>query len=352
MSTFGNILLGSIFVLLGGIATFLMYRLWGYPFDHQKLKSDAPPKLLRLHRLIGYAYLGIYIYLMVQMVPRIWSYEIELPARTVAHMIFGWSIGIILIVKIAIVRFFKHLESTLLPFLGTLLFFCTCLLISLSVPFALKEVYLSRSSVGGTVLSEENIQRVKLLLPQAGLPQRAPLADLASRKGLQRGRNIMLDRCVQCHDLRTVLVKPRPPEVWVQVVHRMAERAVLKPIDERQQWFVSAYLIAISPELQESLQQKLHQDRVTQESKATIAALTKSLLAENATPKSFDMTQAKQVFEDACAQCHSLNKVAKSPPASAAEARSVVARMVDNGLEATPSDLELIILYLTKTYAK
>jgi mono/diheme cytochrome c family protein len=352
MGTILNILLGLVFVILSGAATFLMYHLWGYPFDHQKLRSDAPRRLLFLHRLIGYAYLGIYVYLMIQMVPRLWSYEIELPARTVAHLIFGWSIGIILLVKIAIVRFFKHLESTLVPFLGTLLFLCTCLVVGLSVPFALKEDYLSRSAVGGTVFSAENIQRVKLLLPHAGLPERAPLAELASTEGFQRGRDILLNRCVQCHDLRTVLVKPRSPETWVQTVRRMAERAVLKPISESQQWYVSAYLIAVSPELQESLQEKLQQDRATDKSKASFAAATKPGLRENAAAIPFDMTQAKQAFEDACSQCHSVNKVAKSPPASVAEVRTLVARMVDNGLEATPRDLEAIIFYLTQTYVK
>jgi cytochrome c2 len=347
-----NILLGIIFVILAGAATFLMYQLWGYDFDHRQLKSAAPPNLLRLHRWIGYAYFGIYVYLMSQMIPRLWSYEIELPARTVAHLIFGWSIGILLVVKIAIVRFFKHLESTLVPFLGTLLFLCSCLLIGLSVPFVLKEVYLSRSSVGGTVFSAENIQRVKRLLPRAGLPERAPLMELASLKGLQRGRNILFDRCVQCHDLRTVLVRPRTPEVWVQTVRRMAERAVLKPIDDSQQWFVSAYLIAISPELQASLQEKLQQDRAAEKSKANLTAVTNLMLPANARPKSMDMAQAKLVFEDACTQCHNLSKLAKSPPASAAEARALVARMVDNGLEASSLDLEAIISYLTQTYAK
>src|SRR3974390_3364981 len=97
MGVLGNSLLGLAFVVLGGAATFLMFKLWGYPFDHEKLKSAAPPKLMLLHRVIGYAYFGIYLYLMSQMVPRLWAYEVELPARTVAHMIFGWAIGIILV---------------------------------------------------------------------------------------------------------------------------------------------------------------------------------------------------------------------------------------------------------------
>src|SRR3990172_10698361 len=144
MDTLGNALLGVAFFLISAAGTFLMYKLWGYPFDHEKLRSSAPRRLMMIHHLIGYSYALIYVYLMTQMVPRLWTYEVELPARTVAHMILGMSIGIIIIIKISIVRFFKHLESTLVPFLGTGLFICTFLLIGLSVPFALTEVYLHR----------------------------------------------------------------------------------------------------------------------------------------------------------------------------------------------------------------
>ncbi len=61
-----------------------------------------------------------------------WSYQVELPARTVAHLMLGMTIGAIIVIKVAIVRFFKHLEGTLVPFLGTALLICTTLLIGLS----------------------------------------------------------------------------------------------------------------------------------------------------------------------------------------------------------------------------
>ena len=100
MDTLGNAILGITFLLLSAAATFLMYRLWGYPFDHEKRKSSAPPRMMLIHRIIGYAYAAVYIYLMTQMVPRLWTYEVELPARTVAHMLLGMTIGIIIVVKV------------------------------------------------------------------------------------------------------------------------------------------------------------------------------------------------------------------------------------------------------------
>ncbi len=352
MDTLGNALLGIIFLLLSAAGTFLMYRLWGYSFDHEKRKSSAPPGMMLIHRLIGYAYAAVYIYLMTQMVPRLWTYEVELPARTVAHMLLGMTIGIIIVVKVSIVRFFKHLESTLVPFLGTGLFICTFLLIGLSVPFAMKEVYLHRNTIGGSAFSTENIDRVKRLIPNAGFPENAKLEDLATVRSFRQGRDVLLSKCVQCHDLRTVLVKPRTPDNWVQTVNRMAERAVFNPISEEEQWRVAAYLIAISPELQKTFKQKREQDIFAVKSKVAAEASVRTGLQKGAIEKVFDLSVARTTFEATCTQCHKLSNVDKSPPASAQGARELVARMVDNGLEAPDQDLEQIVFYLTKTYAK
>lgn len=48
---------------------------------------------------------------MCAMIPRLWTDQVELPARTVAHLVIGIAIGAILILKISIVRFFKYLEK-------------------------------------------------------------------------------------------------------------------------------------------------------------------------------------------------------------------------------------------------
>jgi mono/diheme cytochrome c family protein len=264
----------------------------------------------------------------------------------------GMSIGVILIVKIAIVRFFKHLELTLIPFLGTLLFICTFLLIGLSVPFALKEQYLHRSVVGGNAFSTDNIERVKMLLPKAGFPKGANLAELASAMSFKQGRDVLLSKCVQCHDLRTVLVRPRTPDNWVQTVNRMAERSVFDPISDEEQLRVATYLIAISPDLQKGVRQKKEQITKATEAKAVALEVVSTTILEAAATKAFDIVAAKSTFEETCSQCHRLTNVDRSPPASAREAGELVARMVENGLEAPQQDLEQIVFYLTKTYTK
>ena len=56
-------------------ATFLMFYLWGFPFDKATRTSAAPRWLMRLHRVIGYAYFLVYVLMMTQMVPRMWRYH-------------------------------------------------------------------------------------------------------------------------------------------------------------------------------------------------------------------------------------------------------------------------------------
>ena len=349
MDTLGNAVLGVVFLLLSISATFLMYKLWGYPFDHEKLKSSAPPRLMLLHRLIGYAYGVIYLYLMSEMVPRLWSYQVEFPARTVAHLVLGMTIGVILLVKVTIVRYFKYLESTLVPFLGTLMLVCTFLLIGLSVPFALKELYLHQTAIGGTAFSNENIERVRKLFPGAGLPPQVDVKELTTVKALKQGRDVLLEKCVQCHDLRTVLIKPRTPENWVETVSRMAERTVFNPISEEEQWHVAAYLIAISPDLQRSFKQKRQQEMAAAKSQLIVKAGVPIFTGHT---EGMNLALAKQTFEETCSQCHGLKNVENSPPSTAQEAMELVTRMVENGLEASGQQLDYVVFYLTETYAK
>ncbi len=335
-----NLVLGLTFLALALANTLLMYRLWGYAYDHETNRSSAPRWLVLVHRATGYAFVLIYLYLMSEMLPRLWQYQIELPARSVMHLTLGFSIGIILIIKISIVRFFKHLEASLVPFLGTALLICATLLIGLSAPFVFKEQYLSQQALG-TVLSEGNLERLKTLLPQAGYPPQANLNELASVDGLQTGRRVLLSKCVQCHDLRTVLVRPKTPEAWLQTVNRMADRAVIgKPIEESERWHVAAYLVAISPDLQQAVKTKREQELKSEEAIDAVRKLPADLR--------FEPAAAKLTFETKCAQCHALPKVdAKSTE----EIKELVARMAGNGLVASAEQFAHVVYHLSRELA-
>ena len=115
-----------------------------------------------IHRILGLCYLELYLLLMAQMVPRMFDYQVEFSTRTVAHLMLGVSIGLLLIVKLSIIRFFKHL-SGVVPYLGCDLLWCTTMVVSLSVPFAFKASYWSQAAVGGSAFSELNLERMRKL---------------------------------------------------------------------------------------------------------------------------------------------------------------------------------------------
>ena len=345
MGPFGNAVLGIIFLVTGIATTFLMYRLWGYPFDHERHKSEAPPSLMLLHRVLGYIYAAAYIYLMIQMVPRLWSYQIELPPRTVLHLALGMAVGAILLVKCIIVRFFKHLEGTLAPFLGTSLLVATVVLVGLSAPIALREAYAFRA--GGS-LGATSREWVSAQLATAGLDDRSKCDGLTSAGGLRAGRDVLYTKCVACHDLRTVLARPRTAQNWRETVLRMADRAVMiSPISEQEQWHVTAYLIAISPDLQRSAKQQRDQQ---QREEQTRVAVQES--PSGGAKSAGDPARGRQLFETRCSQCHPVAMVEANPPRSADAVQKILTRMVKNGLSANQEELVLIRQHLTERFVK
>ncbi len=340
-----NAIFGGAFLLLALFLTFLMYYLWGFPFDKKKHRSSAPRSLMNLHRLMGYVFVGIYVVLMWDMVPRLWTYQVELPARTVIHLTLGLAIGAILLIKIMVVRFFKHMESTLAPLLGTSLLIFTLLLTGLAVPFAAREAYLRATAQDGDNFARERIDRVRKFLPLIGFEDEAGLRELASSSGLAIGRDVLTRKCTQCHDLRTILVKPRTPEAWHNTVMRMARRSTtLNAISESDQWRVTAYLIAITPTLREGVSERRIEAMETTASQDAVSR------PDIAVPQNYDAAAAKAVFELKCSQCHSPVLVEGATINTFDDAVVLVTRMVGNGLTAEDAELSQIMAYLTERF--
>ena len=345
MSTSLSALLGLVFLGLANASVFLMFKLWGYPFDKATRTSEAPPSLMRLHRVIGYAYAILYVFMMWHMVPRLWNYQVELPPRTVAHLMLGITIGVLILVKIAILRFFRHFEESM-PYLGTALLLCTYLLIGLSVPFTFREAAL-RTQTGA--FSEAGIARTRQLLETAGLPPEAQLDELASKRKLREGQRVLQTKCVICHDLRTILAKPRTPPDWTRLVNRMAMKPVIgEPIHLEEEWTVSAYLIAITPDIQTSVKQQRQEQMQADEAKA--AAQTAALVMATEETDTYDAAEAKVLFEDKCSQCHPITDVEDYPPRSEEETTEVITRMIEHGLYLEEAEIEQIARYINENY--
>ncbi len=397
-------LLGIVFLGLSFAATFSMFHLWGYDYDEVNKKSSAPQWKMNIHRAIGFAYVAVYIIMMTEMVPRLWEYQVEFPARTVVHVLLGTIIGVVLLIKISIIRFFRHLEEWM-PALGVSLFMCTVLLAVMSLPAFYREKALADGAVGGSVYSAENRARVARLLPEAGLPEDANIEELSSEESLEDGRQVLLGKCIACHDLKTVIAKARTPSDWVRTSKRMALKPSLAAVISLEESYKAAtYLIAITPSLQQSAKSKRANEKERGESQEAVEAVlvaetpdaapevvmdagvpevetvdnTKKpkkpkkhkknekapvqpeLTTTKTTPPkivkkpkpTYDAAKAKELFNDECALCHGIGDVDSAPPTTRAEVNSVLRRMVGNGLDLEKEDLSLIRKYMLRRYVK
>ncbi len=347
MSSSLSAIFGLVFLGLANASVFLMFKLWGYPFDKETKTSAAPRSLMLLHRCLGYAFALLYIFMMWHMVPRLWNYQVELPPRTVAHLMLGITIGVLILVKISILRFFRHFEESM-PYIGVALLICTYLLIGLSVPFTLRETVLRTQT---RAFSEDGMARTRQLIETAGLPPDAPLDQLATKRMLRAGQHVLQRKCVICHDLRTILAKPRTPPDWVKLVNRMAIKPVIgEPITTDEEWRVSTYLIAITPDIKNAVKQQRVEKMRTDESKAA-AEIAVSVMTDETnivTADSYNAAKAKALFEDKCSQCHPYQDVIDYPPTSKEETTEVINRMIDIGLYLEEKEFELIARYINE----
>jgi mono/diheme cytochrome c family protein len=218
----------------------------------------------------------------------------------------------------------------------------TVILLGLSLPYALQEHKLSEQA-----FAEGNRIRVAQLLPSANLPPHAPPAsELSTVASLENGRDVLLDNCVKCHDLKTILAKPRSPANWWTTVERMSEKpALFDPISERDNFDVTAYLIAITPDLQKASKQK-YQQQTARAAMVEVIDLKPAPATATAKP-AVDLALAKQTYETVCAQCHELDEVTKAPPKTPQESRDMIERMIrDNEAELTPKQVELCAAWL------
>ena len=325
----GSAGLGIAFVCIGFAAMFLMFHLWGYPFDKATRTSSAPKVWMLVHRVLGYAFIAIYIVMMVRMVPRLWRYQVEFPARTAIHIVVAFTVGFLLLIKVAIARFFRHFEEWM-PFLGVGIMLGTVIVTGLSLPF----LFQARDSA-----NEVDAARVARLLPAAGLPAEAPLAELSTPAALGRGRDILLEKCANCHDLRTILAKPRSPSGWWEIVERMADKpALFAPLDDREMWEVTGYLVAITPDLQRAAKRK-REDVVARDAVRTAVPGTSDAAV--------DLERARAVYTETCSQCHDLTDVDAKPPRTEVEVRTLIKRMVEeNEATFTPEQIQMSAAYM------
>ena len=354
MGTTLSMWLGISFLALAVGATILQAWLWSFPMapdpggPDPNGKTTAPRLWTNVHRGMGLAYTVIYFVMMWEMLPRLWEYQVELPARTVIHACVGIIIGCLLITKIAIIKWFQHFGKAL-PQLGLTLLICTVLLGMLSLPFAIQA-----HSLSGEAFEAKNLSRVKMVLSGIDLGPGATPEDLVQEDALVDGREVLMRKCSVCHDMRTILVKPRTGSSWHSLVKRMAEKPMLGPsITDSDVLRVTSYLVAISPNLQESVQVKRRRQRERKEriAESDAKAVPAAVGAAPAPAPAYDPVEAKSLFETRCSECHELSDVDEFGGSDAEGWTEIVRQMVeDEEAELTSDERIVIARYLTETY--
>ena len=364
MDTTITMWLGIAFLVLGIIAVVMQAWLWGFPMvpdpggPDPNGKSTAPKHWTQFHRIVGLAYVIIYIIMMREMIPRLWEYQTELPARTIFHAVMGISIGFILVIKISIIRWFQHFGKAL-PALGTWLLYCTVMLSVLSIPYALRAHGIGMASLASGIEKirsdmpnvdfDDEIMAWATTLPGISKndtpeEQKTKLVEhLATRPALSKGRRVLMTKCTSCHDLRTAIARPRPASAWHSVVVRMARKPTIHtPIDGKDMATVTAYLVAITPDLKNAAKKR----------KATVAPIATSNTEENALSAE-DLSKMKETFNEVCADCHEAEKAFEWGAELKPEARTLEAwtdltnSMIEEmGADFNETQAEAIIRYL------
>ena len=346
--------LGLLFVILAVAATIIQAWLWSFPMEPDpggpdpNGKSTAPKVWTLAHRLMGALFCIIYVFMMWHMVPRLWEYQMELPARTVMHACVAIILGVLLVTKISIIRWFQHFGKAL-PALGLGVLTCTIILAMLSLPFAFRA-----HGMLAEVYTPKNLSRVKMILSGLDVPPEYTPELLTAEESLLEGREVLTRQCAVCHDMRTILVKPRTGKAWQKIVRRMAEKPNLGPkIEEREVHTVTAYLVAISPDLQESVSIKRRESRDRKAAAAKAVAAAVEPVPTPAEGKPEPTVDVKELVENRCTECHEMTDVEEHGGDDKEGWAKVVQQMIeDEEAELTPEEATLIVDYLAKEYPK
>jgi cytochrome c5 len=353
MSTTLSMWLGLVFVMLAVAASVLQAWLWGFPMlpdpggPDPNGKSTAPRFWTQAHRVMGALYVLIYVFMMWHMVPRLWEYQVELPARTVMHLCVAICIGVLIVTKVSIIRWFQHFGKAL-PALGLGLLTCTIILAVLSLPFAVRA-----HGLLADVYTEKNLARVQKVLSGLELSGGVTPAGLTTKESLIEGREVLAQKCIVCHDMRTIMVKPRTGKSWQKVVRRMAEKPTLGPkFEERDEDTVTAFLVAISPDLQQSVRLRRKQAREQKEAAANaVAAMKPSVASPSVAQQQPSEAEVKDLYESRCTECHELTDVEEYGGDSKEGWGKVVQQMIEEEeAELSAEEARLIIDYLAKHY--
>jgi cytochrome c5 len=123
--------------------------------------------------------------------------------------------------------------------------------------------------------------------------------------------------------------------------------------------FVTAYLVAITPDIQASRKRKVEEERTRE----AVEQKTVAAMAMPATPPessgmaagtslAVDEAKGKAILDSRCMDCHELDEIESFGGADVAGWSKVITDMVEEGAEITEEEARTLAPYLASIYAK
>ncbi|HEX9985752.1 MAG TPA: hypothetical protein VGF69_21010 [Thermoanaerobaculia bacterium] len=213
-----TIWLGLLMASIAIVNAALMAWLWRFPMKPDPTGRDphgvstAPRMPTNIHRALGYLFVLTYLALLVEMLPRMWEFRV-VTAWSAAHGALGVAVGVLLAVKIAVIRRFQRFGHRL-PWIGGTLAATTLLVVAL-----------------GVIPAWRVIQPLTPLTPE-----------------LQRGRDVVANKCNQCHGASVIAEEREDARKWDRITREMQRFSLeipgKEPISEEERLAAAAYLSA------------------------------------------------------------------------------------------------------------
>jgi mono/diheme cytochrome c family protein len=204
-----TIWLGVLMAAIAVVNASLMAWLWRFPMQPDPTGRDpngvstAPRFPTNVHRVLGYVFVLASAALLFEMVPRTWEFRVATPT-SVLHGALGVAVGVLLVIKIAVIRRFRRFGNRL-PWIGGALAVTTLVVALLGIVPAWKVL-----------------------------------------RQLAQGREVVSRKCNQCHGASTIASEREDARKWARITREMQRfsRTIpgKEPITEEERLLATAYL--------------------------------------------------------------------------------------------------------------
>ena len=185
-----SIVLGLVFVLLGGINVWLVLEAWG-----RVKASNASSRMLALHRIGGYLFIALFCVMAYFMVARLRESGGDTSQATTIHLALAMILSPLLFIKVLVARYYKNQHSLLMPIGLTIFVLAFVLIASTAAPYFARATKIERVSID---------------------PVQPPVSIDVNQAG-----DLMQKRCSKCHNLDRVVGARKDARGWTRTVNRM-----------------------------------------------------------------------------------------------------------------------------------